>query len=188
MSSPARLDHPDLRRLGVLALAMGFAWTMVCLYAVHAGMRFNPVRLPFEDRIRVPLWIPEGWAFFTRDPREADLFVFSRRASGWVNASLGPHSRPSNAFGLNRASRAQAIESGMLIGRLPKSAWRDCKGEPSACLDAAPVQALVSNSAGRPTLCGSIGFVLQKPLPWAWSRSRHKTIMPSQVMRLEIQC
>jgi len=182
------LEGRGLRRIGALAVALWTAATVLGLYAIHGGMRFNPIRLPFEGRIFAPLWIPEGWAFFTRDPREADLYVFTRQPNGWVNASLGPIAKPSNIFGLNRATRHQGVESSLLIGRLQKSTWRDCSVEPLECLDSAPVQATVSNQSSQRTLCGSVGFVLQKPVPWAWSRSRRKTIMPSQVVKLEITC
>jgi len=37
-------------------------------------------------------------------------------------------------------------------------------------------------------LCGAVGIVLQKPVPWAWARDGRSVIMPSRVARFWIAC
>jgi antimicrobial peptide system SdpA family protein len=177
------------RRLGLLVLALGAFWAVLFTYAVHGSMPFNPLRLPFENKLQTMRWIPEGWKFFTRDPREEDLLYFVVGTSGvWVSAHRGPHSRPSNALGLNRVSRAQSVEAGLLYSKIPKTLWAQCNGHPVKCLESSPVGKALKNISPRPTLCGTIGLVMQKPVPWAWSHSRDAMNMPSRVIRLEVSC
>jgi antimicrobial peptide system SdpA family protein len=179
-------DIGRLRVLGLLAVALVGSWSIVVLYVVHAALPFNPIRLPLEGSLRY--FAPEGWAFFTRDPREERFDVFVRRAGVWTEALTSPHSRASNWFGLNRRSTAQGIEIGLLLADLPKASWQGCRAEAPECLAKKPPEHPIRNVSPEPTLCGEVGISLQKPVPWAWSRSPKRVIMPSRVARLRITC
>ena len=177
------------RALGTLTVALALGWSIVIAYAVHAGMPFNPVTLPAEDRMATRTILPEGWGFFTRDPREERILPFHKSEGGdWVSASLAPHARPSNGFGLDRMSRAQGIELGLLLENLAESAWSPCSERPAACLEKTSALTPLKNESPRPTLCGHVGLALQKPVPWAWASSRNRIVMPSRVLRLEVSC
>src|SRR5690606_6732348 len=76
------------RRLGLLALGLLLGWSTVTVYALHGALPYNPVKLPFQDRFNIRLFLPEGWAFFTRDPREDRMLPYLRGAeAGWTRAS-----------------------------------------------------------------------------------------------------
>ena len=177
------------RAAGGASLALLGLWSVLFAYAVHGGMPFNPVRLPFETQLRSLMWIPEGWAFFTRDPREERLLTMRREATGrWVTAARGPNALASHAFGLSRRPRATGIETGLLIAEIPSPSWSDCKESVERCLERTAAVKVVRNPSPDPQLCGSLGFALQKPVPWAWSRSSRKITMPSRVARMEVTC
>lgn len=179
----------DLRWLGLSALSLGAVWLIVSVYAVHAALPSNPISLPFENQISVRSWLPQGWGLFTKDPRQERMFMFGRQDDGrWNSLSLAPLARASNAFGLNRASRAQGVEADRLFVKLANKDWRACQDEPVRCLEMASVVATLHNVSPRPTLCGDVGLVLQPPVPWAWSRSGSKIVMPSRVARLKVGC
>ena len=80
-----------------MLLATG--WLALFGYSLHAGMPFNPVRLPFEDRFRASLLMPEGWKFFTRDAREERVFLYVKSDGRWHAAMKTPHASATNAFG-----------------------------------------------------------------------------------------
>lgn len=158
-------------------------------YAVHSQMPTNALELPGEGQLRPALRVllPQGWAFFTRSPREERYYTYRKEVDGWSVASLGPHSEAGNLFGLDRRSRAQGVELGLLHGVIPGGAWHKCAEHPLRCLDGVtPIS--VSNRSPAPTLCGEIGIALQEPVPWAWSSARAELTMPSRVVRLEISC
>jgi len=168
---------------------MTVLWGTVIFYVVHTQLPSNALRLPGQEpaRLTIVTLIPQGWAFFTKSPREPQIGVWQRAAGGWRDARLGPHSEPWNALGFNRRSRAQGLEMGIMQTSVPGTAWRPCAGEDvSACLDRAPVAVTVPNAAPRPLHCGFVGLVQRDPLPWAWAGSR--TVMPAKVARLEVSC
>jgi antimicrobial peptide system SdpA family protein len=191
---PPRIAE-NLRVLGFLSVILTLSWSIVFIYAVHAVMPPNPIKLPFEKHLRLYalMLLPQGWAFFTRDPREERFHVFSRDQNGkWIRALRGPNASPANFFGLKRASRAQGIEVGLLLSKVPGSGWQTCSEQPEVCLEQAPLVATIENITPHPTLCGEVGLALQKPVPWAWSYHRSGSqitiTMPSKVARLEVRC
>ncbi len=183
----SRLARNETRALGGAAILVAIGWMTIITYVLHASLPFNPIRLPYAERIQARFWIPEGWGFFTRNPREERVTPYAWRADGWISASLGPHGRSSNLFGLNRISRAQNVEMGLLLQRVPNRMWRDCTGSSTACIDSVTRVPELRNRSPRPTLCGDIAFVRQQPIPWAWVRL-HGAVMPSRVTRIRSKC
>ena len=175
--------------LGLLLIGMGVVSLLLFAYAVHACLPFNPILLPYESTIRSIFWIPEGWKFFTRDPREDVLHPFTLNGHHqWEAADAGPYSRPAYLFGLNREARAQGLELGIILKGTKNSDWRPCEQAPASCLRESDAVTEVSNPSVRPTLCGVIGLVKQKPLPWAWWSPTRTVIMPSSVAQVRVKC
>lgn len=187
--TPAAEKRPPVRLLA-FALLLLVGWSAAGLYAVHGQMPRNVIELPFESKLRplLPFLTPEGWAFFTRSAREPKLLTYRRAEGGrWLSADLGPHSLPSNLFGLDRKSRAQGVEIALLLGNIHKDGVVDCRDVITACLE--PLPALpIRNTSPAPSLCGDVGIAQQEPLPWAWSAAAAETTMPSRVVRLSITC
>jgi antimicrobial peptide system SdpA family protein len=188
---PVAASYVDPRLMGGVLLMLAITWSVLILYAVHIELPVNALDLPFESSIKPNLQavIPEGWGFFTRDPREARLLPYVRPAGDWQSASEGPNGEAWNAFGLNRAARAQGVEMGLLEFAIPTDAWKDCTEEIGSCLDKLPTSMQVSNPTPHPTLCGDVGFAHRDTLPWAWAASvPDETTMPSKVVRLTVKC
>lgn len=177
------------RKMGALSAVLGVGLAILSVYAYHSAMSFNPVRLPFERLVGIEGWLPQGWAFFTRDPREERLLVYRRQgSSGWQPAWLTPHGRPQNAFGLDRASRAQGVELGQLYEKIRPASYETCEGPLAVCLERSKPVARLRNRMPRKTLCGELAIVKQKPLPWAWSAWETSSHMPILTARLEVRC
>ncbi|MFN0140901.1 MAG: SdpA family antimicrobial peptide system protein [Pyrinomonadaceae bacterium] len=177
------------RIITLVYIAIWGLWIIVFWWSVRAALPYNPIRLPFGERI-VQQLIPQGWKFFTRNPREEDLTVVARNGDNeWVDVVRGPNGSVQNVFGLKRDSRAQGIELGLLTSAVPKDRWGECKQQPSSCLNVETTPSIVAeNTMPNPTLCGDLGFVLQEPIPWAWSRARKPVIMPSKVLKMNVLC
>lgn len=126
--------------------------------------------------------VPEGWAFFTRDPRKPSPVAYGTDRDGRWRPAPGGSRGPA---GLDKRDRARSAEIALLTHRLDGTAWTECDGEPATCLAAAPASA-VTNTATVRTLCGDIGIVLQEVLPWAWNDL--PTVLPSRVARLTVTC
>jgi len=185
----APADRRHLRWLGLLMMGLTVCWCIVLFYVIHPALPFNALKLPAESHVNVSVWAPEGWRFFTRNPREDQTVLYRREGNGaWASASLGPNMRASNFFGFGRRARAQGIELGLLIYSQPKTIWASCEEEPDRCLERTTDAVAVRNRSPAPTLCGSVGVVMQNVVPWGWAISGEKFTMPSKVARFDVQC
>lgn len=184
-------ERRSLTALGAFSLSLMLGWGVLFAYSVHAALPSNPIKLPAEMSVQPNVWMPQGWKFFTRDPREEEISVFVRDAEGrWVSGLRGANASPRNFFGLSRATRAQGIELGLLTtaaGTI-KDAWQPCRDRLEACVERSQLVGEVTNITPDPTLCGEVGLTLQEPVPWNWSRSKRKVTMPSKAMRVNVIC
>lgn len=172
----------------VLAVAglLGAASVYSALVHLLPHNPLTPVR-----RSVLSLVIPEGWGFFTRDPRESDLFVYvpGNEPGQWLFASNVPNANWRNLFGLNRASRGQGMEMALLVNAVGRDDWRHdhaCGSEHSRCLDSVDSSLPITNDTPNASLCGVVGIVVQEPVPWAWSGI--DVAMPARVARLNVEC
>src|SRR5260370_35793078 len=157
---PVSIARVAPRFLGGVALMLAITWSVLTLYAVHIELPVNALDLPLESSIKSNLQalIPEGWGFFTRDPREARLLPFIRQAGAWRTANEGPNGEAWNAFGFNRAARGRGGEMGLPELTLPPDAWKGCNAEIPGCLHKTPPAIPARNPSPAPTPSGSGGM------------------------------
>jgi antimicrobial peptide system SdpA family protein len=185
----ANEDPKRLRALGLVQLAVALTAIVLGVYAVHDSMPYNSVHLPFEEHVQMHVFLPEGWKFFTRDPQEDDPMPYLQDADGrWQPAGSVSYAASGSALGMSRTVRARGVELGMIVSALPKGALQTCDGTPDSCLAHASVAATMTNESPTPSLCGAVGIVTQRPVPWAWSRSGRPVEMPSRVALVQVRC
>jgi antimicrobial peptide system SdpA family protein len=178
--------------IGVSVLLLAFVWLVVAVYAVHASMPTNPIKLPAENSVRVVMWLPQGWKFFTRSPREERYEALALTPEGgWTRAVSWPNARAANLFGLSRRGRAQSVEVGLLEGaaqsKSDKPLWQSCDAKVEECLaKMSPIE--VDNTTPQPAVCGEVALIKRPPIPWAWTKSTRKVEMPAKVLRLKVRC
>ena len=182
MSLPHR--YPKVAALA----AIGAVWACLFGYVLVHSLPYNPIGSQYPDRIGVRAFVPEGWAFFTKNPREQQFMAYTKQAGEWRPALSMPVARPRNVFGLNRAARAQGVELGMLLHEVPESAWSACSEPDAACLRLPPLEAPIANEASAQTLCGEVGVIFREPVPWAWRRKVSPDEMPASVAKIRVQC
>jgi antimicrobial peptide system SdpA family protein len=188
-SSP---DDIDLERVSLdvrlgrrVAIVLTSALVLVG-YVVHAALPAAPFALPGPESQMVRMFLPEGWAFFTKSPRSPSPVVYRRGPDGrWLDIGAGPLADPLDFMGLNREGRSQGTELAMLMALIPRRAWSDCDRPPVACLSALTPVSEVANLSHR-TVCGDVGLVVQESLPWAWRDT--EAVMPSDVVRVMVTC
>jgi hypothetical protein len=122
-SCAAAAEVPSARplRTGLATVALLASYAAIAIYAIHVELPPDPLSLPLEPQVRdiVQSVLPEGWNFFTRNPRESRLYALAPDRNGqWSSAMKGPNAEPANMFGGNRMARAQ----GRLVVKSPRSA------------------------------------------------------------------
>jgi antimicrobial peptide system SdpA family protein len=188
--NPGKNGNEGEALLGAIAIVTAFVAMTLTVYSVNSAVQHTHIRLPFENQVFVRLWFPQGWKFFTRNPREVHRDVYLRDATGaWkpVSDTL-MNTSAANLLGLDRKNRALNVELARLMEGIPNAGWFKTKGDPIAALDKCAVIKTVRNETPQPRICGTVGIVEQPPLPWAWFRDGIKAVMPSRVVKLEVQC
>lgn len=165
------------RRITAVVLVAG----LLVGYLVRAVVPVAAMPAP-PGRTVARALVPEGWAFFTRDPRRPSPVAYTTDRDGRWRLAPGRSRGPA---GLDKRDRARSAEIALLMDRLTGTAWTKCDREPAACLATAR-ETETANTATVRTLCGDVGIVLQEVLPWAWNDL--PTVLPSRVARLTVTC
>ena len=173
------------RVLGALMAAMTAAASIVGVYAAHLPMAANALELPGEDKSAMVKIFPQGWKFFTRDPRMSEPVPLRKVGDQWV--PYGTRNDLARFLGASRESRTLWPELNWALSSITDADWQACDGPIEPCLARAPVREERAR-VDHPQLCGTVGVVMRKPVPWAWAKRTPAVNMPSKVLRLEITC
>ncbi|MBX3221628.1 MAG: SdpA family antimicrobial peptide system protein [Labilithrix sp.] len=177
-------------RLGGKALGLGLLATALVAVTVHGSMPANAIDSNLDRDLQTTAWAPESWRFFTRNPQEEETTPYAMQSDGAWSSAASPGGSPRYLFGVDRAGRAQGVELGRLLDGIPKGSFRACDDDesPELCLSKTTKVVRLDNEMPRPSLCGQIGIVTKRPVPWAWARSGRTIHMPARVLRLDVKC
>ncbi len=160
-------------------------WVIAVWWVVINALPHNPQSPGRTREQQTRLALPEGWGFFTRDPREPDL-ILVRRSTGGQWATTPPHASAKNLMGLDRTSRAYPVETLRLLEGA-RFGFVECERDWSSCLSEARVN-VVRNRRADPVLCGDVGLLRRAPPPWAWAHLMEREDMPTSALRMEVIC
>lgn len=175
---------------GFAFLAICLFWVLLFIYSIHSALPYNAVKLPFEDYIKTQTFLPQGWKFFTRNPREEMVSMHARNDNNQWTPIIASNASPSNFFGVSRTSRAKSVEMGILLASVRDNDidWIECKKSLQTCADEFSSNGSVVNKSPVPAICGEVVFLRQSAVPWAWSSSKKEIIMPSRIIKTNISC
>ncbi|GGM76585.1 hypothetical protein GCM10012275_54140 [Longimycelium tulufanense] len=191
--SPGGSPDGSSTRLGPLLGGLVAVWAVIVFCVVHPQLPSNAIQFSGERTLGqyARQILPQGWAFFTKSARDPQMTAWVPTDTGWELAMKGPHAESRNVFGLNRGSRAQAVEMGMLYGGLRSEQWAPCEDDTdnATCLDQVTSRIQVHNPGPAPTLCGPVGLIQREPVPWSWATTGDSDIlMPGKAVRLDVTC
>lgn len=132
---------------------------------------------------------PQGWAFFTRTPREEQQSVYRLDGETLVALDRFPHAEPRNDFGLDRGSRKQSVELATLLHAVPEESWTECRATSLAdCVRKISAAYPADNSQPNPTLCGPIVVAAHEPVPWAYRDLYQEPTIITRAAKLDVRC
>jgi sporulation delaying protein A len=166
-----------------------FVWAGFLLTLLGTYLPKNSFTPSGKIQLYVKSFFPEGWGFFSKNPRDADVYIYSVKDGDFMLKT--PSSSFENLLGLKRDARAQGAEYGILLKQLSadKVQWYECKNISHLdCFTAnRGVFAIqLQNPSYTPTLCGELWIVLQAQVPWAWSG--RQTYMPLKFLKIKVSC
>lgn len=151
------------------------------------SIEFNPIQQYVSKKTPISLLSFQGWAFFTRSPREAQVILYKVHDNKLFKVAH-QHSSYKNYFGLSRSStriisELQAIKMSLGKDNFINTKWNYQKslyGEiPNKIID-------VKNQFKNPTLKGEYVLVFQRTVPWAWLESLNSIMMPAKIIRINV--
>lgn len=147
----------------------------------------NPIKLAYGLRPN-QLLFPQGWGFFTRNPRE-EARVLHRLVDGIaepVNLSTWHGLRS-----FDRGIRKIRMESARLHKELDSEEWvltSSSAGQLEVPNPEMPAPVELTNGAYRPSLCGDFVFERFEPLPWAWVELSDRYDGGHKLLWVRVQC
>lgn len=128
--------------------------------------------------------LPQGWAFFTKDPTEAEVHAYVERDGIWVPIESAQNI--ADSVGITRHNRAVSAQVATLVASLDvEDAECDSDANLQECASAAP-RTQQSFDDNRPPVCEPLLLRTMKPVPFAYG-TRVGT-MPSSVTVVNIEC
>lgn len=142
----------------------------------------NCIRIPKLLKLKSITIIPQGWAFFTRDPQEDDLYVY-KIEKGQLIPVITHLNEPDNFFGLKRFNKG-GIEIAFIEKKLMSTAWVKCQKLSNIIVDTLKTQE-IKNEFICPTYKGT--YILQRkpPIPFVWAQD-FKGEMYSKIAKIKI--
>jgi antimicrobial peptide system SdpA family protein len=139
---------------------------VIVFFIVVCSMPPSAYRPDFRISAAVEAFMPEGWSFFTRSPREemADLYSVE---GDTVYRFTSTNGAPSNFFGLSRKSRKVGMDLSFLAESIPDSAWETV----SMLTASTPFKKIFKCKPNRRITSiprGRYIIAAYKPIPWAW--------------------
>ena len=173
--------------LGVVCF-WSFVWFLVlCSYLTNSVMHAKTKKFQLVGNA-----LPQGWAFFTRSPRETQTFFYKIDANNASTYYAVNNAQLSNFWGLKRTSSRIMYESADIFKDIKEQDFTDCRSNltgnkalPIPCVPTSNKDVFVR--LRNPVLNGEYVLILQPPIPWSWSKDRNRIGLFSKAVRVTVK-
>lgn len=165
------------------ALVSSF-WILFLSYVFKASIPI-PSNETFKRKALIFNIIPQGWGFFTRDPRENEIWTYQILDNSILKVTE-TNGNLNSFYGASRRNRLINIELGFLVSQIHASSWIKMKGG-KLIFDKKIHTDTIINSFNPLTIKGSFFIVEQERVPWAWSKNSDTIIMPYKYTKIYVK-
>lgn len=150
---------------------------------------FNPVSYKFKQIKQAFSIMPQGWAFFTRSPRESQVLVYNVTDNRLIKKEVVRHSEPENVFGLRRIQTYKMNELQFILNKIDSdqytnTTWNYITNKmgviPDTTYEVSHV--FIDSELSGDTLL----IVIQEIVPWAWF-GNDSLMMPAKAIKLSVK-
>ena len=129
-------------------------------------------------RFYIQDFLPQGWSFFTRDPREDLFFIYAVEDGSDVLRGI---TDVETFFGASRKKRHLNTEASNILQQIPKENWIQANGsffydqllpshkDKDGCIGDI---VYVKNESKHHSIEGNYYFVIKPLEPWAWYKGK----------------
>ena len=158
-------------------------WTLIIFFTIRAN-NAPDYHMPYATKKLMASLLPQGWGFFTRDPKEGITEAYSYH-KGALSSITVKNASIQNQMGLSRNARFAGIDLIFLLGYVPDSAWHKGKGDFRSNLP----DELDTVVVDKPIQFFPEGeYVLHRyePIPFAWAGRGQDNFRPYLVARVRV--
>ena len=109
---------------------LGIFWTISIFVTIISGIKVNIVQLPISITKKVSIFLPQGWGFFTKSPKEAEASIYKINTNNTLTLISINNASYLNHFGLSRKARKIGFEISQILKEIPDSSWQVGNGDP----------------------------------------------------------
>lgn len=163
------------------------AFFSLTILSLSDALDFNTLNFSIKLEKKLFNFLPQGWAFFTRSPREGQIYLLKKRNNVFYVENLY-HSSSSNFFGLNRVTTKINYELISIYSQLNKINFVDGYSNMQCnVFDSIPKKTYyLKNRFSNPKITGEYVLIIQKLVPYAWSDNLYKQKMPCKAIRFYV--
>ncbi|AKD55837.1 hypothetical protein SD10_13950 [Spirosoma radiotolerans] len=170
-------------------VGISLVWAGLAFFSLLTYVKDNPIRFSYEFQHNLRTLFPQGWAFFTKSPRDETIQLYR-----WENNQLtlvdGQRQATfANLMGFRRASRAMSVEYAYLLYNVAADNWARCENDPESFIRTHKLTNVrVENNTPRPFLAGTYYLIQKGIVPWAWASQADHITLPCSILKLTVVC
>lgn len=126
----------------------------------------------------VSLILPQGWGFFTKNPRDPLLEVYKVEKGGIITKVTLHNLSYKNDFGLSRKARMIGYESAQITNAVPASYWKKNTFSHLNDLDRKNIFLYTPKTKSKYFTNGLYLFMTYKTIPFAWAKKNQENNNP----------
>ena len=158
---------------------------IVLSYFIFVSSIKESIILSIDTKKTFQYIFPEGWGFFTKEPKEGLVDIYQVDKNDIKELSI-KNTNLDNYIGLSRAARIKSYELSMIISNISANNWKDDKlynfkkHISDTAYDIKPKNNFQYFNKGEFLL------VQRSPVPWAWASSNQSLYVPVKVLKIKI--
>jgi len=166
--------------------AFTIAYLVLIFVTADSSLGFNVIHLSKKTNEATFTIMPQGWGFFTRNPREPLIDMYKVTSTGLIKVT-NPNSSLEYFFGFNRGMRFSSTQIGYFVEQVPERLWLKF-AFPNDFFNMDETFFKLINDFSTPIHCGKYILTKTERVPWAWSQHLHEINMPQLLVGIEINC
>ncbi|WP_157579243.1 SdpA family antimicrobial peptide system protein [Spirosoma montaniterrae] len=170
-------------------VGISLLWAGLAFFSLLTYVKDTPVRFSYEFQHNLRTLFPQGWAFFTKSPRDENIQLYRWENNRLILVDGQRQATFANLMGFRRSSRAMSVEYAYLLYNVPTTKWTRCETDPEAYIRSHKLtEVRVENNTPRPYLSGTYYLIQRGIVPWAWSSQTNRITLPSSILKLTVIC
>lgn len=132
-----------------------------------------------ESKRNVMHFLPQGWAFFTRNPREELVSIYKVENGNFEELNIRNGSAE-YFFGLNRKPRVKGYEISLILSEIPPKSYQHGSYNMLPEIDTSDILDIQLKYPLKTIENGIYLIKVYEPIPWAWSMYEQSQNRPTQ--------